>query len=150
MFLRILKYHIKYYAFISSISRLMRLLHLSPSVNSIFKHACAAIHWGYMSDFWSDPSSTSILYVCEQRRLWRDCADAQSRLSLRCSPMRYVPQSHVLAHIIIRIGTCRLKSQLMQNLRSLLPIAEPPHDKTNKISVRPAKTQISLCCALNG
>ena len=24
---------------------------------------------------------TSILYVCEQRRLWRDCADAQARLS---------------------------------------------------------------------
>ena len=36
---------------------------------------------------WSDPSSTSIRYVCEQPRLWRDCADAQSRLSLRCSPM---------------------------------------------------------------
>ena len=56
----------------------MRLWHLSPSVNSIFKHACAAIHWGYTSDIWSDPSSTSILYVCEQRRLWRDCADAHS------------------------------------------------------------------------
>ena len=69
-------------------SRLMRLWHLSPSVNSIFKHACAAIHWGYTADVWSDPSSTSILYVREQRRLWRDCADAQSRLSLRCSPMR--------------------------------------------------------------
>ena len=27
-------------------SQLMRLWHLSPSVNSIFKHACAAIHWG--------------------------------------------------------------------------------------------------------
>ena len=54
----------------------MRLWHLSPSVNSIFKHACAAIHWGYTSDFLSDPSSTSILYVCEQRRLWwlRGCA----------------------------------------------------------------------------
>ena len=64
-------------------SRLMRLWHLSPSINSIFKHACAAIHWGYTSDFLSDPSSTSILYVCEQRRLWRDCANAQSRLSLR-------------------------------------------------------------------
>ena len=51
-------------------SRLMRWWHLSPSVNSIFKHACAAIHWGYTSDFWSDPSSTSILYVYEQRRLW--------------------------------------------------------------------------------
>ena len=23
-----------------------------------------------MSDFWSDPSSTAILHVCEQRRLW--------------------------------------------------------------------------------
>ena len=46
------------------LSRLMRLWHLSPSVNSIFKHACATIQWGYTSDFWSDPSSTSILYVC--------------------------------------------------------------------------------------
>ena len=53
----------------SHLSRLMRLWHLSHSVNSIFKHACVAIHWGYTSDIWSDPSSTSIL-------------------SLRCSPMR--------------------------------------------------------------
>ena len=30
--------------------------------------------WGYMSEFWSDSSSTSILHVCEQRRLWRECA----------------------------------------------------------------------------
>ena len=29
-----------------------------------------------MSDFWSDPSSTSILHVCEQRWLWQDCTDA--------------------------------------------------------------------------
>ena len=34
----------------SLISRLMRLWQLSPSVNSVFKHACAAIHWGYTSD----------------------------------------------------------------------------------------------------
>ena len=27
-----------------------------------------------MSEFWSDPSSTSMHHVCEQRRLWRDCA----------------------------------------------------------------------------
>ena len=27
------------------------------------------------------------IHVCEQRRLWRDCADAQARLSLRWSPM---------------------------------------------------------------
>ena len=55
-------------------SRLMRLWHLLPSVNSIFKHTCAANHWRYSSDFWSDPWSTctSILRVCEQRNLWRD------------------------------------------------------------------------------
>ena len=75
------------YVYVGEMSR----WHLSPSVNSLFKHACAAIHWGYTSDFWSGPSSTSIRYVCEQRRLWRDCSDAQSRLSLRCSPMRYLP-----------------------------------------------------------
>ena len=41
------------------LSRLMRLWHLSPSVNSIFKHACAAIQWGYTSDFRSDSLPTS-------------------------------------------------------------------------------------------
>ena len=35
-------------------NQLMRLWHLSPFVNSIFKHACAAIHWGYTSEFLSD------------------------------------------------------------------------------------------------
>ena len=33
-----------------------------------------------MSDFWSDPSSTSILYVWEQRRLRRDCAGSLESL----------------------------------------------------------------------
>ena len=42
------------------VSVVMRLWYFSSSVNSFFKRACAAIHWGYMSDFWSDPSSTSI------------------------------------------------------------------------------------------
>ena len=73
---------------LEEMSRLMRLWHLSPSVNSILKCPCAAIQCGYTSDFRSDSSSTSILYMFEQQRLGRDCADAQSRLSLRCSPMR--------------------------------------------------------------
>ena len=33
------------------------------------------------------PLFTSIVHVCEQRRLWRDCANAQARLSLRWSSM---------------------------------------------------------------
>ena len=49
-----------------------------------------------MSDFWSDPSSISVLNVCEQRRLWRDCADAQARLSLRWSPMWYARKAYKL------------------------------------------------------
>ena len=32
----------------------------------------ATIQWGWMSEFWSDPSSTSILHVYEQQRLWRE------------------------------------------------------------------------------
>ena len=40
-----------------------------------------------MSDFRSDPSSTSVLHLCEERRLWRDCADVQAPVSLRRSPM---------------------------------------------------------------
>ena len=45
----------------------MRLCYFSSSVNSFFKHTCAAIQWGYKSDFSSDPSSTFILHVSEQR-----------------------------------------------------------------------------------
>ena len=36
-----------------------------------------------MSGFWLKPSSTSILYVCQQRTLWRDCTDAQAQGSGR-------------------------------------------------------------------
>ena len=36
-------------------SQLMRLWHFLFSVNSFFKRACAAIQWGYMSDFFVGP-----------------------------------------------------------------------------------------------
>ena len=36
--------------------------------------------------FWSDPSPTSILHVCEQRRLWRGCANVQACLNHYWSP----------------------------------------------------------------
>ena len=44
--------------------------------------------------FLSDPLSTSILHMCEHRRLWRDCANVQARLSLRWSPIhKYMYQN---------------------------------------------------------
>ena len=42
---------------------------------------------GLMSDVWLNPLSTSILHVCEQRRLWWGCANAQASLSLRWLPI---------------------------------------------------------------
>ena len=134
-----------------------------------------------MSDFWSEPSSTSLLYVCGQRRLWRDCVDAQAPLSLRWPPM----WSHELAQISGKWWQSLLKLSHMidsltrshkiycndpkfsdrqvwangvdpdqttsdQGLRCLpfrlhllSTLLELRHDKTNKMSVCPAKTQIS-------
>ena len=72
-----------------------------------------------MSDFWSDHSSTSILYVCEQRRLCRDCADAQALLSLCWSPMWYVcvPFPFEPAHEIMALFVLR-KLILQTHMRS--------------------------------
>ena len=54
-------------------SQLIRFWYVSSPENSLFKRACAALQ----SDFWSDPSSTSILYVCKQQRFWRDRVDTR-------------------------------------------------------------------------
>ena len=74
-----------------------------------FKHVCAAIQWGQISSFLSEASSSSLYYVSEQRRLWRNCADAQARLSLRCSHMYQVPFSHEQAPLMLQIPTVMTK-----------------------------------------
>ena len=38
--------------------------------------------------------------MSEQRRFWRDCADAQARLNLRCSHRRLVPNSLDAVHLL--------------------------------------------------
>ena len=73
--------------------RLKRLWYFLSSVNSFFKRACAAIQWGKMSDFWLDSSSTSILHVCKQQRLWRVCECAGS------------PEPSLIAYVISTIIT---------------------------------------------
>ena len=50
-------------------------------------------------NFWPGPSSVYLICACKQWMLWRDCAFAQARLSLRCSHMRYLQKSHELAQI---------------------------------------------------
>ena len=50
-----------------------------------FNCAYPAIQRGQGSCFLSEGSSWLIACMSEQRRFWRDCADARARLNLRCS-----------------------------------------------------------------
>ena len=50
-----------------------------------FNCACPAIQRGKGSGFLSEGSSWLTACMSEQRRFWRDCADVQARLNLRCS-----------------------------------------------------------------
>ena len=61
---------------------------LEHSVMTNFNCACPAIQRGQGSGFPSDGSSWFTACMSEQRRFWRDCADAQARLNLLCSHRR--------------------------------------------------------------
>ena len=78
-------------------------------------------------------TSSGTMSVCmcclsKQQRLWQDCEDEQSCPSFCCLPMWNVP-------FLTWAGSIIFYAQI---------IYEPPHDKTNNMTVRPAKTQISL------
>ena len=62
-------------------SHLMRKRTLVSCSSRSFKHACATSEKVQKCYFLPDCSSTSLYCGSEQRRLWRDCADAQARLS---------------------------------------------------------------------
>ena len=67
-----------------------------------------------------------------QRRLWSNWADAQADLRLLWAHTHFV--GFVMSRLIFIV------SFDVENRYKY----EPPHDKTNKMTVRPAKTQISL------
>ena len=68
--------------------RLKRICVFGHSVMTNFNCACSAIQRGQGSGFLSEGSSWLTACMSEQRRFWRDCADAQARLNLRCSHKR--------------------------------------------------------------
>ena len=78
------KYTIRCY-YMSPVKRICVFEH---SVMTNFNCACPAIQRGYGSGFLSEGSSWLTACMSEQRRFWRDCADAQARLNLRCSHRR--------------------------------------------------------------
>ena len=75
----------KYAKHMSPVKRICVFEH---SVMTNFNCACPAIQMGQGSGFLSEGSSRLTACMSEQRRFWRDCADAQARLNLRCSHMR--------------------------------------------------------------
>ena len=68
--------------------RAKRICVFEHSVMTNFNCACPAIQRGQGSGFLSEGSSWFTACMSEQRRFWRDCADAQARLNLRCSHRR--------------------------------------------------------------
>ena len=65
-------------------SPVKRICVFEHSVMTNFNCACPAIQRGQWSGFLSEGSSQLTACMSEQRRFWRDCADAQARLNLRC------------------------------------------------------------------
>ena len=73
------------YRYMSPVKRICVFEH---SVMTNFNCACPAIQRGQGSGFLSEGSSWLTACMSKQRRFWRDCADAQARLNLRCSHRR--------------------------------------------------------------
>ena len=69
-------------------SPVKRICVFEHSVMTNFNCACPAVQRGQGSGFLSEGSSWLTACMSEQRRFWRDCADAQARLNLRCSHRR--------------------------------------------------------------
>ena len=83
------------------LSRVKRICVFEHSVMTNFNCACPAVQRGQGSGFLSEGSSRVTACMSEQRRFWRDCADAQARLNLRCSHRRQVPNSLDAVHFVI-------------------------------------------------
>ena len=69
-------------------SPVKRICVFEHSVMTNFICACLAIQRGQGSGFLSEGSSWLTACMSEQWRFWRDCADAQACLNLRCSHRR--------------------------------------------------------------
>ena len=70
------------------LSPVKRICVFEHSVMTNFNCACPPIQRGQGSGFLSEGSSWLTTCMSEQRRFWRDCADAQARPNLRYSHRR--------------------------------------------------------------
>ena len=77
-----------YIGSVNYMSPVKRICVFEHTAMTNFNCACPAIQRGQGSGFLSKGSSWLTACMSEQRRFWRDCADAQARLNLRCSHRR--------------------------------------------------------------
>ena len=77
----------------NQLGRVKRICVFEHSVMTNFNCTCPAMQRGQGSGVLSACSSWLTACMSEERRFWRDCADAHARLNLRCSHRRYVPNS---------------------------------------------------------
>ena len=68
----------------NNMSPVKRICVFEHSVMTNFNSACPAIQRGQGSGFLSEGSSWFTACMSYQRRFWRDCANTQARLNLRC------------------------------------------------------------------
>ena len=69
------------------------------------------VNRGWMSCFWVENSSASIPCVCQQSRLWRKLAVAQSRQSLHCICDKYqYLVNKILAFVLCKLEAIRMCS----------------------------------------
>ena len=73
---------------VSHLGRAKRICVFEHSIMTNFNCACPAIQRGQGSGFLSEGSSWLTAFMSGQRMFWRDCADAQAHLNLRCSHRR--------------------------------------------------------------
>ena len=55
----------------------MREWYLSHTRKITFKNVCTELSLTQILGYWSRPSSSTMLCLYEQQRIWRNCADAQ-------------------------------------------------------------------------
>ena len=106
----------------SYLSHVMRLWHFPSSVNA-FSNAHGQPPSGARCLIFGQTLCLLPYFCVRLAKAQATCADMQVRLSLRWSPVRYVPKSHELAHLTLcRITWQILSSNLYLNRRILMVV----------------------------
>ena len=92
-----------------------------------WKWACPATQKGQGCGSLSEASFNSLCCVSKQWRLWRDCADAQARLSFCYLPIRSVPMKYATVKIRLHVAIEICKNSMLVQLSMTSTIVTEDH-----------------------